>query len=169
MGKKGNNNPLQKNNKRMKNNYFTNMIQRYGENFLENMDQRELQNTLQRDPARIFREMMGGNIDMYKYANYFAHPIFLNALINNSYMNYMKAECEFNAFQYYIAVNANNGIRVDDMYVKFREEWRIRRDIYSLINVSLNTFAVDPNPGHLVALCSALGKYGNQGRYLILN
>ena len=80
MGKKGKggNNPIQKNNKKMKNNYFTSMIDRYGEDFLNNMNYGYLVNNIQKDSSRIFREMMGGNIDMTKYAKYFANPTFTN-------------------------------------------------------------------------------------------
>ena len=39
--------------------------------------------------------------------------------------------------------------------------------IYSIINIGLNNFRVDPNPGHLVAMCSNLNMYSNQ-RYLII-
>ena len=53
------------------------------------------------------------------------------------------------------------------MYIKLREQWRNRKDIYSIINIGLNNFRVDPNRGHLVAMCSNLNMYSNQ-RYLII-
>ena len=59
-----NKNPIAKNNKRMKNNYFTSMIDRFGEDFLNTMDQGSLLNSIQRDSGRIVREILGGNIDM---------------------------------------------------------------------------------------------------------
>ena len=164
---KGGNNPIQKNNKKMKNNYFTSMIDRYGEDFRNNMNYGYLVNNIQKDSSRIFREMMGGNIDMTKYAKYFANPTFLNTLIDISYNMYTMCEREFYVFQYYISCEESKGVAIDNMYIKLREQWRNRKDIYSIINIGLNNFRVDPNPGHLVAMCSNLNMYSNQ-RYLII-
>lgn len=158
--KKGNN-PIQKNNKRMRNNYFTSMIDRFGEDFLNTMPNGNLINSIQRDSSRIFREMVGGNIDMEKYAPYFAHPTFLNTLIDISYRMYEVSNYEFFVFQYYISNEENRGVRIDDNYIRLREQWRIKKDMYSIINIGLNNFRVDPNPGYLVAMGSSLTSYSN--------
>lgn len=162
MAKKGNFNIDRRNDKKMRNNYFTQQIQRNGDNFLETMRPDQIQ----RDCIRIFREMILGKIDMVKYAPYMANPSLLTCMINMSYSRYTECNCVATSMEYYVNAYNQNGWTVDPLYIETLDKFRTLSNIFSIINVGLSNFNYSKDPSILLELANSLNKYVKQS-YLL--
>ena len=155
MSKKGNFN--KNNEKKMKNNYFTQNVQRKGENFLAEMRP----DTLSRDAIRIFREMTQGRINFQDCEQYIGDPTMLATLINVSYNRWAECNIIHESLAYYISQNSAAGHVINEGYISAQEKYKSMRDVYAIINCGLQTYYNTRHVGDLIAMGNILNKYIN--------
>lgn len=154
MGKKGNNS-FKQNEKKMRNNYFTQNVQRNGENFLAEARPEQLS----RDAIRIFREMTQGKINYQDCEQYIGDPTMLSTLISVSYNRWVECSYIFESVNYYVTQNAAAGFTVDSGYISVMEKYKSMRDVYAIINCGLQTYFNTRNVGDLISMGNNLNKY----------
>lgn len=87
-------------NKKQKNCYFSNNINRIGENFLDFKNSRDIYF----DAPNIFRQLSSGKIDLEKYGHFFFDIPFLTACIETAHQKALYHQISYNGV-YFMACN----------------------------------------------------------------
>lgn len=135
---KFNNNP----NNKFKNNYFKQMIQRYGSDFLEKKKQER--GGFTNEPPRVFRDLVKGKIDFARESDYFRDPEFLEALILNAYKNYTYYGILNNSLTTTFAQKPIP-ITMDEQetYIRVKDSFELYRELYNCLIMFRSTGNID--------------------------
>ena len=132
---------FQKRKDNTKNNYFKQMIQRYGPDFLEakKMERGGLMN----EPPRVFRDLIKNKIDFVKEAIYFQDYDFLDALIQNAYKNLLYFDTLNKAMMMY---SGTKNIFTDaemETYIKVSNSYNLYSCLYNSLVTYRDTGNID--------------------------
>ena len=117
-------------NKKQKNCYFSNNINRSGENFLESKNSRDLYF----DAPNIFRQLASGRIDLERYGHFFLDVPFLTGCIETARQKALYHQVSYNGI-YFMCCNMPV---VSNDYMKVLESHRNSYMAYNLIHYYLS-------------------------------
>ena len=138
------------NNKKKRENYFQQNINRYGSNFLDiiPLDRIKL------DTVRVFRELARGSIDIDEYGKYFTNTRFLEACIETAATKYNLHYISAMGVERLIAENVQ-GYNIGVVY----EYHCNAANAYRLINLKLSELRTYNDTSVLTDLVANLGRY----------
>lgn len=142
-------------------NWFDILIQRYGEDFMNIPRSQELADELSSEVSmtRVFRELIKGRIDVYKYAKYITNPEIIRKLMDtaaerkNRYMYTTSAfDCYINTINNSCA-NAVSQIAMQTI-TNIRNQASISQYIYSELHIALYNVMISGDPANILPLSS---------------
>lgn len=144
--------PQQKRKDNTKNNYFKQMINKYGPNFID--EKKMEKGGLMNEPPRVFRDLVRNRIDFSKETEYFRHPDFIVALLNNALENFRYYSVLYNAMGAYFnqrqLTMGNNPINSDEheTYIRVKNSLELYKELYD----SLYNFQITGNIDWLIRI-----------------
>lgn len=146
------------NNNKPKNNYFTNMTQRYNDkDFIKYRSSRELET----DAQMIFKQLASSRININEYGRYFLYVNLMDACIKVAKENLMIHYLSMDALNFKIQAMSNAGIRLDTNLSMIREYHRRKYEAYNIIAYGLEQVKISADPNYLYTLVNNLSGYKN--------
>lgn len=131
---------LKRRNNNTKNNYFKQMINRYGPDFI--YEKRMERGGLLNEPPRIFKDLIRNKIDFDKESEYFYDKELLDVLITNATNNLLHFSTLYNAMVMYINSKPVNQIELD-CFNKTKTQYELYGFIYNCLTNFKNTQSIE--------------------------